>query len=326
MRCEVSMSEMTRMSPAVVRYAVESGGALAWRARNVATTAQARLDWTIVWRKKRPPTMSPRAATKARIAGCDTSVHDPPSPTRRRSSTAATGASSGRATSATTSGWTPSAPTSHRRRRPRVEPSVIHASAVRSSGRRSATHVKTTRPGLPAGAPARPASWPRASSPRPFSSPPSWSSFSCGALYNSLRTGVNNGMRTLIALALVLLAAAPLVAQTLDPTAREALVATLRMLRDPALRAPAVAGNSKAEAIDAEVQSITGSPELAQEFYDLAARIFEELMKSSDGDTNKMREALESGAKDPAAFASLLSPATLDRLRALAVKISDRSR
>jgi len=133
-------------------------------------------------------------------------------------------------------------------------------------------------------------------------------------------------MRTLIALALVLLAAAPLVAQTLDPTAREALVATLRMLRDPALRAPAVAGNSKAAAIDAEVQSITGSPELAQEFYDLAARIFEELTKSSDGDTNKMREALESGAKDPTAFASLLSPATLDRLRALAVKISDRSR
>jgi len=133
-------------------------------------------------------------------------------------------------------------------------------------------------------------------------------------------------MRTLIALALVLLAAGRLVAQTLDPTAQEALAATLRMLRDPALRAPAVAGNSKAAAIDAEVQSITGSPELAQEFYDLAARIFEELTKSSDGDTNKMREALESGAKDPAAFASLLSPATLDRLRALAVKISDRSR
>src|SRR5207253_5807462 len=84
------------------------------RARNAATAAQARLDWTIVWRKKRPPTMSPRAATKVRIAGCDTSVHDPPSPTRRRSSTAATGASSGLATSATTSGWTPSAPTSHR--------------------------------------------------------------------------------------------------------------------------------------------------------------------------------------------------------------------
>src|SRR5437773_12535808 len=74
MWCEVSMSETTSMSPAVARYPVEAGGAPAWRARNVATTAQARLDWTIVWRKRRPATMSPRAATKARIAGCDTEI------------------------------------------------------------------------------------------------------------------------------------------------------------------------------------------------------------------------------------------------------------
>lgn len=133
-------------------------------------------------------------------------------------------------------------------------------------------------------------------------------------------------MRTLVALALVLLTAAPLAAQTLDPASQEALAATLRMLRDPALRAPAVAGNPQAAAIDKQVRSMTGSPQLAQEFYDLAALIFEDLTRNSSGDTDKVRETLESAAKDPAAFAALLSPATLDRLRALALKISDRPR
>src|SRR5207247_1432880 len=93
-----------------------------------------------------------------------------------------------------------------------------------------------------------------------------------------------------------------------------------------ALRSPAVAGSPRAAAIDTEVRAMTGSPQLTQEFYDLAATIFEELAKSSGGDANTMRETLERAAEDPAAFAALLSPATLDRLRALAVNISDRPR
>ena len=133
-------------------------------------------------------------------------------------------------------------------------------------------------------------------------------------------------MRTLVALALVLLAAAPLAGETPDPALQEALAATLRVLRDPALRSPAVAGSPRAAEIDTEVQALTGSPQLTQEFYDLAATIFEELARNSGGDTNKLRETLERAAEDPAAFAALLSPATLDRLRALAVKISDRHR
>jgi hypothetical protein len=133
-------------------------------------------------------------------------------------------------------------------------------------------------------------------------------------------------MRTLVTLVLVLLAPGPLVAQTLDPATEEALAATLRMLRDPTLRAPAVLGNPGAAAIDTGVQAMTGSSQLTQEFYDLAATIFEEVARNSGGDTSTIRATLESAARDPAAFAALLSPATLDRLRALAVKISDRSR
>src|SRR5216117_227763 len=158
MRCDVSMSETTRMSPAVVRYAVEAGGAPACRARNAATIAQARLACVIVWRDRKPATMSPRAATKTRIAGCDTGVHEPPSPTRRRSSALATCDSSGRATSATASGWLTSAPRSHRPAGACLERSVIHASAARSSGSRTVKHVNTTRAVEPIGSLA-PATW-----------------------------------------------------------------------------------------------------------------------------------------------------------------------
>jgi len=84
-------------------------------------------------------------------------------------------------------------------------------------------------------------------------------------------------MRTLVALALVLLAAAPLAGETPDPAIQEALAATLRVLRDPALRSPAVAGSPRAAAIDTEVRAMTGSPHLTQEVSDLGALIFEDL-------------------------------------------------
>src|SRR5438093_1442078 len=74
-------------------------------------------------------------------------------------------------------------------------------------------------------------------------------------------------MRTLVALALVLLAAAPLAGEAPDPAVQEALAATLRVLRDPALRSPAVAGSPRAAAID------TGLAEEAVAEYREAVRL-----------------------------------------------------
>lgn len=135
-------------------------------------------------------------------------------------------------------------------------------------------------------------------------------------------------MRIALVLSLALLCAAPpLAAQTLDPASQEALAATLMMLRDPALRGPAISGNAQAAGIDRQVQGMVGgSPQLAQEFYELAAEIFDELAQGTGGDVVRLNEALERAKSDPAAFATLLSPATLERLRALALKISDRPR
>ena len=71
---------------------------------------------------------------------------------------------------------------------------------------------------------------------------------------------------------------------------------------------------------------MVGSERLRQEFYALAARIFQELTANSGGDVAKMNEALERAKADPAAFAAMLSPQTLQRLRELSIKISDQRR
>ena len=125
---------------------------------------------------------------------------------------------------------------------------------------------------------------------------------------------------------IVLLALAPAAtAQSLDAASAEALAATLRLLQDPTARSAAIAANPQASAADNQIQALAGSANM-QEFYALAAAIFSELATNTGGDVAKMSQALSRGTNDPAGFAAFLSPATLQRLRDLSTKISDRPR
>jgi hypothetical protein len=130
----------------------------------------------------------------------------------------------------------------------------------------------------------------------------------------------------LIALALLALPATRLAAQTLDRAAAEALATTLRMLADPAARGQILATDPNAAAIDRQVQGMAGSSQLAQEVYGLAAEVFADLARSTGGDPRQLSAALDRAKSDPAGFAAMLRPETLDRLRALAVRISDTQR
>jgi len=129
-----------------------------------------------------------------------------------------------------------------------------------------------------------------------------------------------------LALVVALAPAPALGAQALDPTATEALAATLRMLLDPAQRSAALAGNAQAGQIDQHIRALTGSDALTQEFYALAADVFQELTQGSGGDPAKMTEALARGSTDPSGLAAALSPRTLERLHQLSIKISDQRR
>ncbi|HSL47497.1 MAG TPA: hypothetical protein VK878_00430 [Candidatus Deferrimicrobiaceae bacterium] len=128
------------------------------------------------------------------------------------------------------------------------------------------------------------------------------------------------------ALSLLVLPAPPLPAQTLDPAAAAALATTLRMLADPAARGQILATDPTAAAIDKQVQGLAGSSQLAEEVYGLAAEVFADLARSSGGDPGRLSEALDRAKTDPAGFAAMLRPETLERLRALATKISDAQR
>lgn len=127
-------------------------------------------------------------------------------------------------------------------------------------------------------------------------------------------------------LLLTLTTATPLHAQVLDPAAAEALAATLRMLADPAARAGLLATDPAAAAIDKQVQGMAGSPTLVQEVYGIAAEVFADLARNSGGDPKRMNEALDRAKSDPAGFAAMLRPETLQRLRELSTKISDAQR
>jgi hypothetical protein len=133
-------------------------------------------------------------------------------------------------------------------------------------------------------------------------------------------------LAVVLTFSLTLATAAVVPAQTLDGASTEALSAVLRMLQDPVARGSALAANPDAAAIDQNVQALTGSPALTQEFYVLASLVFTDLVQGSGGDVTRMRQSLADGQRDPAGFAAFLSPATLQYLRDLSVRVGDRKR
>jgi hypothetical protein len=132
---------------------------------------------------------------------------------------------------------------------------------------------------------------------------------------------------TLLALGLTLgLGATAVAAQPLDAASTEALAAVLRLLQDPAARGAVIAGHPEAAAMDRNIQALMGSPALTQEFYELAAQVFTDLVQGSGGDLGRMQRSLADGQRDPTGFAAFLSPATLQHLRDLSGRVSDLRR
>ena len=127
--------------------------------------------------------------------------------------------------------------------------------------------------------------------------------------------------------ALALLTSAGLTgAQPLDPRSQDALGQTLQIMLDPNARAAELAKRPQGATADQEVRALTGSDALTQEFYAVAGQVLTELTQNSGGDAQKMLQAVERAKADPAGFAAMLSPATQQRLRELAVKLSDKKR
>ena len=115
-------------------------------------------------------------------------------------------------------------------------------------------------------------------------------------------------------------------AQTPDSPSADSLGAALKILTNPTGKGLSPGSDPAAAEIDRQVQALTGSPELAQEVYALAAQVFADLLKSNGGDMGKVMEALGRARTDPAGFANGLSPQTLQRLGELSAKIAAAKR
>ena len=118
----------------------------------------------------------------------------------------------------------------------------------------------------------------------------------------------------------------PAAAQPLDSASQSALDKTLQILLDPQARSGELSKNSEGTAVDQQVRALTGSDALTQEVYQIAGEVLKELAQSTGGDPQKMLLAVDRARTDPAGFAAMLSPATLQRLRDLSVKMSDAKR
>ena len=129
--------------------------------------------------------------------------------------------------------------------------------------------------------------------------------------------------RTLrVAVALVALAfPAPLHAQQGD-AGSAALAEMLKSLTGPGGKGGPLGAGAGSGDIDQQVRALTGSPELTQELYNLAAQVLGELLQSSGGDMNKLFDTLSRAQSDPGAFAATLSPEMRNRLKDLSDRIA----
>ena len=114
----------------------------------------------------------------------------------------------------------------------------------------------------------------------------------------------------------------PVYAQRPDPGAAAALAETLKALTDPNGKATPLGDGTGSAEIDQQVRALTGSPQLTQEVYNLAAQVLADLVQSTGGDMGKLFDALERAKSDPGAFVATLSPQTRDRLKELSDKIA----
>ena len=126
----------------------------------------------------------------------------------------------------------------------------------------------------------------------------------------------------LVAVALVTLVIhAPVKAQQGD-AGSAALAEMLKSLNGPGGKGGPLGAGAGSGDIDQQVRALTGSPELTQELYNVAAQVLGELLQSTGGDMSKLFDVIARAQSDPGAFAATLSPQTRELLRNLSDRIA----
>jgi|GEM_PF-1073880 len=110
-------------------------------------------------------------------------------------------------------------------------------------------------------------------------------------------------------------------AEGLSESDLKALQETQELLKNPSLRQEYLKENPDAAKTDQNIRSLGGNKENTEELYSISADIAAILVQKSGGDTAKMQLMLQEALKNPDAFADVLSPSQLQRIKSVANKI-----
>lgn len=124
-----------------------------------------------------------------------------------------------------------------------------------------------------------------------------------------------------VILATLALQATVVRAETLDAATMKALEEAQSVLTNPNKRKEAIKESPDAKKADDFLNGVAGTPENAQEIYDIAAQVAAGLAKQAGGDPSKMEKILQKAQSDPEGFANTLAPADRARIKELAGKI-----
>lgn len=107
-------------------------------------------------------------------------------------------------------------------------------------------------------------------------------------------------------------------AEDLSAADSASLGSTQQMLKDPAAREAFFKKTPQARSTDQQLNAMTGSADVSQEVYALAADIFPAIVKATNGDVTKMQALMSEVHRNPAALKDHFTPDQLARLKALA--------
>jgi hypothetical protein len=112
--------------------------------------------------------------------------------------------------------------------------------------------------------------------------------------------------------------------EDLDGASQDALNKTQNLLNDRQQREAAVKKDRKSTAADQYVKQLTdGNDKTNNEIYELAAQVFQTVVKDANGDPKKMQEALDRFKRNPQEFASEFTPEQRAKLHEIAEKLGN---
>jgi hypothetical protein len=94
-----------------------------------------------------------------------------------------------------------------------------------------------------------------------------------------------------------------------------------KILANPELRSKELKSNEGGARVDQNVRELGGSEANVEEIYSITADIMATLVKDVDGDPAKLQVLVQEAMKNPEAFKSKLSPAQIQRIKAVSAKI-----